>query len=151
MNYQRSTRYALYAAIEMAAAAPGELVTAAAVSEKYQLPPTVLAKVFQRLVQEKLAHGTRGVTGGYRLARHPAEVTVLEVVEIFEGRRTESRCALASCDEGTCGLYAECRLRLLFDEVDQQARATFGSVTLATLVSPRSPLVAPPSRLTTAA
>jgi len=141
MNYQRSTRYALYAAIELAAAVPGDLVTAASVSEKYSLPPTVLAKVFQRLVSAKLVVGLRGVTGGYRLARPPAEITVLEVVEIFEGQRTESACALASCDGSDCGLYAECRLRQLFDEVDQQARATFASVTLETLVAPRTPLI----------
>ncbi|HLF57632.1 MAG TPA: Rrf2 family transcriptional regulator, partial [Thermoanaerobaculia bacterium] len=80
MSYQRSTRYALYAAIEMAAAPANRLVTAAEVATKYALPPTVLAKIFQRLARAGLAIGARGTTGGYRLARPAAEVSVLEVV-----------------------------------------------------------------------
>ena len=140
MNYQQSTRYALYAALEMATAADGELVTAAQVAEKYDLPPTVLAKVIQRLVHAGLALGSRGVTGGYRLARPPAEITVLEVLEVFEGVQTLTSCALGTCDAARCGQLAQCRLRGLFDEVDSQARATFASVTLATLVAPRRAL-----------
>lgn len=137
MNYQRSTRYALYSAIEMAALPPGETVTAAEVAARYRLPPTVVSKVIQRLVHAGVAHGTRGVTGGYRLARPPAEIPLLEIVELFEGPRSESTCALGECGEGECGTFAECRLRKLFEEVDEQARATFASVTLETLVSPR--------------
>ena len=148
MNYQRSTRYALYSAVEMAAAAPGEPVTAAQVAERYGLPPTVVAKVIQRLVKAGLAIGTRGVAGGYRLARAAAEIALLEIVEVFEGPRSESACVLGECGDGQCGQFAECRLRRLFEEVDQQARATFASVTLETLVAPRRPLdlVALPAR-----
>lgn len=148
MNYQRSTRYALYAALEMAAAPAGEPVTAARVAERYRLPPTVVAKVIQRLVKAGIARGTRGVAGGYRLVRPAAEIALLEVVELFEGPRPTAGCALGDCDEAACGQFAECRLRGLFDEIDEQARATFASVSLATLVAPRRPLarVAPPAR-----
>lgn len=142
MNYQRSTRYALYAAIEMAALEADGTVTAAQVAARYRLPPTVVAKVIQRLVRAGLAHGTRGVSGGYRLARPASEIPLLEIVELFEGSRTDSDCVLGECGEGECGKFAECRLRKLFDEVDEQARATFASVSLETLVSPRGlPLV----------
>jgi Rrf2 family protein len=96
--------------------------------------------LIQRLVHAGVAIGTRGVAGGYRLARPAAEITLLDVVEIFEGPRTESVCALGECGEEDCGLFGECRLRTLFEEIDEQARVTFGSVTLETLVSPRAPL-----------
>jgi Rrf2 family protein len=148
MNYQRATRYALYAAVERAAAPAGAPVTAAEVAARYRLPPTVVAKVIQRLVKAGIARGTRGVAGGYRLARPAAEVALLEIVELFEGPRPASRCVLGACGEGQCGQFAECRLRGLFEEIDEQARATFASVTLATLVAPRRPLalVALPGR-----
>lgn len=143
MNFQRSTRYALYSALEMAAAPRGGAVTAGQVSEKYRLPPTVVAKVFQRLVHSGIALGTRGVTGGYRLARPASEIALLEVVELFEGRRAEATCGSAELGEGSSARVADCRLRSLFAEIDQQARATFASVTLATLVAPRQPLLIP--------
>ena len=140
MNYQRSTRYALYAAVEMASAPGGEAVTAAQVAERYRLPPTVVAKVLQRLVKAGIATGTRGVAGGYRLARPAGEIPLLEIVEVYEGPKPGSVCMLGECGEGQCGQFAECRLRQLFEEIDQQARATFASVTLETLVAPRWPL-----------
>ena len=88
MNYQRSTRYGLYAALEMARAGPGGgPVTAAAIAAKYRLPPAALAKAIQRLVRSGVAVGTRGSTGGYRLARPPSRLTVLDVVEVFESTR----------------------------------------------------------------
>jgi Rrf2 family protein len=143
LNYQLSTRYALYAAVEMAAAPAGEPVTAAAVAEKYRLPPSVVAKVIQKLAQAGIAAGTRGVAGGYRLSRPASAIPLLEIVELFEGPRTDTACVLGKCGEETCGgRYAECRLRQLFEEIDQQARATFASVTLETLVAPRQPLAA---------
>jgi len=140
MNYQRSTRYALYAALEMAAAEENRPVTAAEIAARYDLPPTVVAKVIQRLVKARIAHGTRGVSGGYRLARPAAEIQLLEIVELFEGTKPDATCILGECSEERCGQFADCRLRKLFEEIDQQARATFASVTLETLVAPRAPL-----------
>ncbi len=132
MKTQRSTRHALYAALEMAATAPGELVTAAEVAARHELPPAVVAKVFQRLAQAGVAIGARGVAGGYRLARPAAEVTVLEVIEVFEELGSAPRAARAAAVPD-----AERRLAGLFAEIDEQVRATLASVTLATLVSPR--------------
>ena len=140
MNYQRSTRYALYSALEMARTSGERPVTAAEIAQKYGLPPAALAKVIQRLVRAGLATGTRGIAGGYRLARRPDQVTVLEVVEIFESPRLPGDCLLDQCGE-ECRHFSDCRLRHLFDEVDEQVRATFASVTLATLLAPRQPLL----------
>jgi len=140
VNYQRSTRYALYAALEMARTGGERPVTAAEVAERYGLPPAALAKVIQRLVRAGLAAGTRGVSGGYRLTRRPEQITVLEVVEVFESPRQPGDCLLNQCQD-ECRHFPDCRLRHLFDEVDEQARATFASVTLATLLSPRQPLL----------
>ena len=135
MKTQRSTRHALYAALEMAAAAPGELVTAAEVAARHELPPAVVAKVFQRLAQAGLAIGARGVAGGYRLARPAAEITVLEVIEVFEQLGSPPRPGRAAAEP-----EAERRLAGLFGEIDEQVRATLASVSLATLVSPRRAL-----------
>jgi Rrf2 family protein len=141
MNYQRSTRYALYAAIEMAAAA-GWAVSAATVAQKYRLPPSVVAKVIQKLVHAGIAVGTRGVSGGYRLARPAGEIALLELIEVFEGRQPAPTCALGECGPEVCGgRFGDCRLRALLAEIDEQARNTFASVTLETLISPRRPFL----------
>ena len=133
MNLNKSTRYALYASMEMALAEGDEPVTVAQVAERYAIPESALAKVFQQLVRAGVAGGTRGVGGGYRLSKPPSAITVLDVIRVFEPTREHGECLLA--DAGAdCGRHERCRLARLFDEVDLLARNTFASVTLETLV-----------------
>ncbi len=140
MNVNKSTRYALYAAMEMAAAGPDAQVTAAQVAERYRIPASVIAKVFQQLVRAGIAVGTRGTGGGYQLARRPSELTMLDVIEVFEPRRESGACLLADSSDAPCPSSRECRLRMVFDEVDELVRCTFASITLETLVGKRAPL-----------
>jgi Rrf2 family protein len=130
----KSARYALYAAMELARGGEGGQVTAAEVSARFSIPPAVMAKVFQQMVRAGLATGIRGSRGGYRLVRHPSEVTVLDVLDAFERRRAPGSCLLDGERPERCGHDAACRLRRLFDEVDELARCTFASISLETLV-----------------
>ncbi len=70
-----------------------EPVTVAGVADRYGMPRTALAKVFQQLVRAGLALGTRGVGGGYRLARPAPQVSVLDVISAFERPRPGPVCA----------------------------------------------------------
>lgn len=135
----KSARYALYAAMDLVRAGEGGQVTAAEVAARFSIPPAVMAKVFQQMVRGGLATGTRGSRGGYRLARKASEVTVLDVLDVFEPRRSEGACLLDGEPPERCGHAAECRLRRLFDEVDELARCTFASISLETLTGRRQP------------
>jgi Rrf2 family protein len=133
MVLNKSTRYALYAAMEMARAGD-QAVTVAQVARRYRIPAGPLAKVFQQMVRSGVALGTRGIGGGYRLARRPADLTVLEVISLYEPPRQPGRCVLADGLAPSCDPFPACRLRRLFDEVDEVTRGTLQSVTLETLV-----------------
>jgi Rrf2 family protein len=132
VNIGKSARYALYAALTMAEAR-GRLVTVGEVARRYDVPEAALAKVVQQLVRARVANGTRGVGGGYRLARRAAEVSVLDVIDLFEPRRGSSACVLAAGPGAPCAMPPSCALHRLFAEVDEVARCTFASVTLETL------------------
>jgi len=137
MIFKKSTRYALYAAMELARADPGGQVTVTRVAARYSIPVAVLAKVLQRLVRSGIAVGTRGVRGGYSLVKKPSELTVLDVIEAFEPSRRPEQCLLREDQEGLCEERTLCRLRKLCDEVEQLTRCTYASVTLETLVGSR--------------
>jgi len=133
MNITKSTRYALYAAAEMAVA--GEAATTVgAVAQRYGIPEGALAKAFQQLVRAGLATGTRGIGGGYRLARPASKITVLDVMNVFERRRETGGCLLHDRPGQTCPRASACSLHWLFNEVDELVRSTYESVTLQTLV-----------------
>ena len=82
MKLNKSTRYALYAAMELAGSDPDEQVTAAGVAERYGISTAVVAKVFPQLARSGIAVGLRGSGGGYRLARSPSEVPATTVISL---------------------------------------------------------------------
>ena len=125
----KSTRYALHAALELASrGASEEPVTVASMAGRHAIPAAVLAKVLQQLVRSGIAVGTRGAHGGYRLARPASQVTLAEVIEAFEPARAEDD-DLDDEDD---------RLREMLDQVDAMARSAFASLTLEALVARRA-------------
>ena len=133
MTLSKFSRYALYATLEMARAGDRP-VTVGQVAIPHHIPLTALAKVFQQLVRAGLAVGTRGIGGGYRLARPRSEITVLEVVSVFEPMRPPGHDLLHRRATGEPGAPHTATLQRLFDVVDEGTRATLASVTLDTLV-----------------
>ncbi len=143
MTLSKFARYALYAALDMARAGD-EPVTVNRVAEPHGIPPTALAKVFQRLVRAGIAIGTRGVGGGYRLARPRGSITVLDVVSVFEPPRPPGQCLLSGrVGDENCPTPETCGIRHLFDEIDEQMRYTMASVTLDTLARRTAPKTSP--------
>lgn len=138
MTLSKFSRYALYAALEMARAGD-EPVTVAQVAGPHGIPPTALAKVFQQLVRAGIAVGTRGIGGGYRLARPRTDITVLDVVSVFEPLRLPGRDLLHARADASSTAPQTAALQQLFDEVDEGMRATLASVTLDTLVRESKP------------
>jgi Rrf2 family iron-sulfur cluster assembly transcriptional regulator len=131
VTLNKSARYALYAALEMALAGPRP-ITVAGVAKAYGIPPTALAKVLQQLVRSRIALGSRGVGGGYRLAQPATKISVLDVISTFDPPRAPDQCV--ALDAGArCARRDECSVRGLFDEVDELVRCTFASVTIETL------------------
>ena len=122
----KSTRYALYAAIDLARAG-AETVTAGEVARRHGVPSTVVAKVFQQLARAGIAVGTRGSGGGYRLARRPSETTMLDVIDALQPVRAGAEGSFAAEE-------AERRLRQLLDEADAIWRSTFRAISLGTLI-----------------
>jgi Rrf2 family protein len=58
----------------------------------FDLPPAYLNKRLQALVREGILSSTPGVHGGFRLARPPEKITLMDVVAAIEGRDRVFRC-----------------------------------------------------------
>ena len=79
-------------------------------ARRLQLPCDYLTKVLGTLARTGVLNATRGVKGGYRLARPPDRIALIEVVEPFEGKRVRPGCLLRPerpCrDSGACSAHA---------------------------------------------
>lgn len=77
--------YAVRALAELARRGGESPVPIAEVAKARDIPVQFLEGLFATLRRAGILQSQRGVRGGYRFARSPAEVTVLEVVELLEG------------------------------------------------------------------
>lgn len=55
------------------------------IAEKEKIPREFLAKILLDLTDAGILKSFKGVKGGYQLARRPAQITMLEVIEAING------------------------------------------------------------------
>ncbi|HEX4466510.1 MAG TPA: Rrf2 family transcriptional regulator, partial [Solirubrobacteraceae bacterium] len=77
--------YAIAALAELGRASGGEPVPIGELARRREVPVQFLEQLFASLRRAGIISSQRGVKGGYRFAREPATVTVLEVVELLDG------------------------------------------------------------------
>jgi len=77
--------YAVRALAELARRGAARPVPIGEIARARDIPVQFLEGLFATLRRAGILQSQRGVKGGYSFARPPAEITVLEVVEILEG------------------------------------------------------------------
>jgi FeS assembly SUF system regulator len=71
------------------------------------LTVSTLRKVMKTLVDAGLVIARRGAHGGYKLARSPQQIRILDVVEAFEGPVALTECSQSASD---CEIQSSCSL-----------------------------------------
>ena len=77
--------YALQALTELGRSGGTDPVPIGELARRRDIPVQFLEQLFAVLRRAGLLRSQRGVHGGYSFARPPAEITVLEVVELLDG------------------------------------------------------------------
>jgi Rrf2 family protein len=77
--------YAVRALAELARRGAARPVPIGEIARARDIPVQFLEGLFATLRRAGILQSQRGVKGGYSFARPPAEITVLEVVELLEG------------------------------------------------------------------
>lgn len=101
-SLSKKTDYALLSLSYLMQMEPRRVANTKEIAEKYAIPVELLAKILQKLAKAELLVSTPGPTGGYRLARSPAEISVGCVVEIIDGPPAIIHCLKTvspSCDQ----------------------------------------------------
>jgi Rrf2 family cysteine metabolism transcriptional repressor len=77
--------YAVLALAELGRAAGSDPVPIGELARRRGVPVQFLEQLFAVLRRAGIISSQRGVKGGYRFAREPSTVTVLEIVELLDG------------------------------------------------------------------
>ena len=87
MNVSAKTEYACIAVLELAARhQAGEPVRIRDIAETHGIPSRFLVQILLQLKSAGLVASVRGATGGYRLAKEPADLTLLEVMSVVDSQ-----------------------------------------------------------------
>ena len=129
MRLQVNTKLALYSVIEFAAD-PQRHIPAAEIAKKYGVSSHHLAKVLAELAHAGIVESVRGAGGGYRFVANARRLTLMDVIQLFEDFAPPV--AQRGAHEGAGAV--DQALDAVLSEVDEIAKATFSSITLATML-----------------
>lgn len=80
MKLSTKGRYAMVALADIALQPPGDLVTLAEISKRQDISLPYLEQLFVKLRRGGMVESVRGPGGGYKLARSPSDIRVVEVL-----------------------------------------------------------------------
>ena len=120
--FSRKTRYAIMALTILAREYGQAAVPMSRISDEQNVPIRFLEGIFLQLRNAGMLVSERGVSGGYRLARPPREIKVLDVI-LAMGEKVGMISCLDICGnsfECEFGLNMEkCRIRDMFGDIQQ--------------------------------
>lgn len=124
--------YAIRSMIFIASLPEDAVVLRSEICESQRIPSSFMAKILRSLVRAQLLRSTRGVNGGFSLARQPSEITLLHVLEAIEGPLSLTDCVPNSEE---CAHSANCPANAVWSRVQDSIKEILRSTTLEDLVS----------------
>ena len=134
LHYNRKTEYALIALEHMLrknAVEETAITSTREVSQTYQIPYPLLAKVLQKLSGRGLIKSVHGTKGGYILGKPAGDITVADVAEIFEGPLAVAECFKE--EKITCPQWDGCRIKTPLYELNHKIYRMLTHTTMADL------------------
>ena len=115
------------------------------IAAAYGIPLPLLAKVLQKLARTGFLQSENGANGGYKLRRHPSEITALEVIRTIDGPVFLTSCSTGS--HGSCGVSDKCNVREPLRKVHDGIQSLLAGITIADMCDEEeelTPACAPP-------
>lgn len=125
--YGKATETAIAAMTRLAEIYDGESakISAIDIADNRRLARPFVGKILTTLSQAGLVIGSRGPGGGFRLARHPRDIRLYEIFNLFEREDVSNTCPFGA---GTCGMGNPCplhdKLVRVREEVDRVLHGT---------------------------
>ncbi|WP_284736123.1 RrF2 family transcriptional regulator [Dongia deserti] len=131
----RLSRLADFAVVLMTHMAQHQGVrTASEAAVATQLPAPAAAKVLARLCREGLLTSSRGVRGGYQLARPATDISVGAIINALDGPVALTQCIRSG--PGGCEIEAVCPSRIGLHRINVAVHKALDDVSLADIAAP---------------
>lgn len=104
--------------------------TATEVARLCHLAPPTASKLLKQLQRAGLVDSTRGLRGGYRLARPARQISAAAILDALEGPLALTECATG---RGQCDLQPSCNVGGSWQRINHAIRQSLQEITLAEL------------------
>lgn len=131
MKLSTKSRYSARILIELARHRKDKPLQTSRISTKQHIPMKYLEQLITVLRKEGFIHSFRGPKGGHRLAVDPSQISLGQIVRMFEGQTELVQC-ISETDK--CGLADECRLREAWQEATKALYERLDMISIESLV-----------------
>lgn len=129
----QTAEYALRAALYMAEHGDAEPFTVTQLAEALRIPQNYLSKTMHVLARQGILTSSRGMRGGFRLARPANQIPLLEVIRPFDQLEARRQCLLG---RPTCSDATPCAAHARWKDLADTTLAFFRDTTLADITTP---------------
>jgi Rrf2 family protein len=126
----RDTDYAIRA-LSVIAQDKDRMVSAAELVRKLKIPRPFLRKLLQLLNKKKILKSFKGQGGGFTLRVAPKNITIYDLMKIFQGPFTLIEHIFRS---KACCNVRRCKLKKRLDTVEEHVVAELRTITLASIL-----------------
>lgn len=101
------------------------------ISESQRISEKYISRLIIALRRAGMVHSIRGAKGGFRLARDPGELTLLDIVEVMEGPLSIVDCARSP---EQCERSRACATRGIWGRLNAEIRESMRKITLRDII-----------------
>ena len=110
------------------------ITDAKTISQDTSVTQRFTLKILHKLVQGDLVESYKGVNGGYKLKKSPAEITLKKVIELIDGPIAIARCldsnegCSLNCDKSACDYHH------IFDIISIELASKLNKITIQDVI-----------------
>lgn len=131
MQISRKSEYAIHS-LMILAYNQGQEMSVDELAAMQEISRTYLAKVMQKMAGQGIVQSSKGFKGGYSLVLRPQEITLGQVVALFEGEESFYDCVDS---ERGCQLGKKCVIHRAFRNAYQEMIAELEKIRLYDLLT----------------
>ena len=125
IRVKKLTDYAIVLMANLAEKGPESVHTVRELSEQSGLPATTVSKLLKQLQKAGWLGSARGIQGGYFLTQNPQKISLLELIEAFDGPLKITNCG------STCRIEKSCPTQNPWQRINQILKKTLSEISLA--------------------
>jgi Rrf2 family protein len=131
LKINRQTDYAVRVILSLSKKEIGKRYSTSEIGREMLIPPALLQRIVAELAGGEFINTQAGRDGGISLARAPKEITLLQIVEHFEGKLYLSDCVLKPNE---CPFEIRCPVHCQWVHLKNLLRAEMSRITFQQLV-----------------